>query len=125
MNFSSTYRKWWEHEIILTIGAKKYTRRACVHELGCPNFKAIKNLDRALNELHCTTIRQLHQLTPSELMALDKIGERTVFAAMCIVDTTAARPGAPKGDGLKWLHADEGRPRKRATVTKHPASQTA
>jgi hypothetical protein len=115
MNFSREYRKWWEEEVILQIGPKRYTRRQCVTELGCPNFRAIKNLDRALGELHCTSIRQLHQLTPHELMALNKVGERAVFAAMCVVDTTRARPGGPTGDGLKWLHSDEKRPRAKRT----------
>ena len=105
MHFSKSYDRWWRTEVILSVGEKRYTRERCVRELGCPNFKAAQNLSHALESIGVDSTKKLAKTTPSDLLRLEGVGERTVFVALCVLDATAQN-----GTADRWLHSDETKP---------------
>lgn len=102
MHFSRGYDKWWREDVILNVGPHKYTREACVRELGCPNFRAAQNLGEALKSIGVDSTKQLAATTPRDLLRLQGVGERTVFVALCVLD--AVEDGKTAN---RWLHSDE------------------
>ena len=105
MHFSKAYDRWWRTEVILSVGDKKFTRESCVRELGCPNFKAAQNLSRALDSIGVNSTKALAKTTPTDLLRLEGVGERTVFVALCVLDATTTN-----GTADRWLHSDETKP---------------
>jgi hypothetical protein len=105
MHFSRGYDRWWRQDVILTVGPKTFTRQTCVTELGCPNFKAAQNLSHALASIGVDSTKALAKTTPTDLLRLEGVGERTVFVALCVLDATTTGETAQR-----WLHSDETKP---------------
>jgi hypothetical protein len=102
MHFSRSYDKWWREEVILSVGEHRYTRQRCVADLGCPNFKAAQNLSHALQSIGIDSPKKLAKTTPADLLRLEGVGERTVFVALCVLDSATSEETA-----ASWLHSDE------------------
>jgi hypothetical protein len=107
MHFSKSFDTWWRRDTILKIGPKVFTRERAVRELGISSFRAASNLQRAIDELNIGDIRKLAKTTPHDLLAVDGVGERAVFVAMCAIDANG-------GDGARWIA--EGDREKRSRV---------
>ena len=115
MHFSKSYDRWWRTEVILTVGSKSFTRKTCVEELGCPNFRAAQNLSTALQSIGVDSTKKLARTTPADLLRLEGVGERTVFVALCVLDAETSGNTADQ-----WLHSDETKPERHRDAPPKP-----
>lgn len=85
MHYTKAFRRWYEEEVVLTLGRRSYTRRECVEELQIVSYRAMTNLTRALKANKVRTHAELRDLDWWKIREVPQVGERAVFVASHIV----------------------------------------
>ena len=81
-----TFADMLDEPIIEISKELNFTRRDMIENLGCANFAAASRLERVLNKLKITTIRQLFHTDPFSIARVKGIGATCIYVAMCILD---------------------------------------
>lgn len=82
-----------QHEVVLRIGTKEWSRQELAQKIGIANIAAAGKLSTALRKARVASVEQLYAIDPREFAMIKGLGETTIFVCLAILSAEGFNVG--------------------------------